>query len=93
MKGISRPEARVLPDESIVPERNLIVPPPNQFTHQLKRAQAYYFDGAQQGRQPDGEFPSGAKVLLLVFNGGAYCRVADEQGLYVELEYESLHKL
>lgn len=93
MKGISRPRASVLPEDAVVPGKNLIDPAPNQFTHQLKQSQAYYFDGAQQGRPPDGEFPAGTKVALLVFDGGAYCRVADEQGLYVETEYENLKKL
>jgi hypothetical protein len=30
-----RPEATVLADEALVPGRNLVVPPPNRFTHEL----------------------------------------------------------
>jgi len=93
MKGFVRPEARVLPEKAIVPEKNLISPAPNQFTHKLKRQQPYYFGEAQQGKPPDGEFPAGTKVVLLVYNNGSYCRVADEQGLYVEIEYNGLKKL
>ena len=42
---------------------------------------------------PDGEFPAGAKVVLLLYDGGVTCRVADDRGLYVETEYDSLRKL
>jgi hypothetical protein len=93
MKGFVRPKALVLPEKAIVPDKNLISPAPNQFTHKLKRPQPYYFSEAQQGSPPDGEFPSGTKVVLLVYDNGNYCRVADGQGLYVEIEYDSLKKL
>lgn len=93
MKGFIRPEASVLPGNAVIPDRNLISPAPNQFTHELKRSQPYYFGSARQAAPPDGEFPAGAKVVLLVYDGGSYCRVANEQGLYAEIEYESLRKL
>jgi hypothetical protein len=93
MKGFTTPKATVLSDSALVPDKNLISPAPNQFTHQLKRKQSYYFNGAQQGTPPDGEFPEGTKVVLLVYDGGNYCRVADEQGLYVQIEHDSLKKL
>lgn len=93
MDGFIRPDAVVLPEKAIVPDRNLISPAPNQFTHKLIRPQPFYFTGAQQAMQPDGQFPAGTKVVLLVYNGGNYCRVADGQGLYVEIEYDSLRKL
>lgn len=93
MKGFVRPEAVVLGENAIVPERNLISPAPNQFTHKLTQPQHYYFTGAQKGVPADGQFPTGTKVVLLVYDGGSYCRVADERGLYVEIEYDSLEKL
>jgi hypothetical protein len=93
MEGFLRPEARVLPENAIVPEQNLISPAPNQFTHELTRSQPYYFAEMQQGSPPDGEFPAGTKVVLLVYHGGAACRVADGQGLYVATEYDGLKKL
>jgi len=77
----------------LIPDQNLIKPAPNQFTHELTRAQPYYYHGAQQGSPPDGEFPKGTKVVLLVRDGGSYCRVADAQGLYVETEFEGLKRL
>jgi len=92
-EGFARPEAEVLTAKALVPGQNLIAPAPNQFTHEVARAQPYYFTGAQPGMAPDGEFSAGAKVVLLLHDGGVYCRVADGRGLYVETEYESLRKL
>lgn len=93
MEDFVRPDAVVLPENAIVPDKNLISPAPNQFTHELIRPQSFYFTGAQQAGQPDGQLPAGTRVTLLVYNGGSYCRVVDGQGLYVEIEYNSLRKL
>jgi hypothetical protein len=93
MEGFIRPEAVVLPENAVVPDKNSISPAPNQFTHELTRPAPFYFDGAQEGREPDGQLPQGTKVVLLVYDGGSYCRVADGQGLYVELEYGALKRL
>lgn len=90
MKGFVRPPAIVLDESSIVPDKNIISPAPNQLTHELTRPQPYYFDSAQQAKPPDGEFPAGTKVVLLEYHGGDHCRVADQQGLYVEIEHGSL---
>lgn len=90
MEGFIRPDAVVLPESAVVPDKNIITPAPNQFTHELTRPQPFYFGGAQQGRPPDGELPEGAKVVLLLHDGGSYCRVADRRGLYVEVAYDSL---
>ena len=83
----------VLANEALIPRANLISPGPNQFTHELTRAQPFYYAGAQAGMAPDGELPATTKVVLLVYGGGAYCRVVDGQGLYVEIAYDSLKKL
>jgi hypothetical protein len=92
-EGFLRPEAAVLAEKALVPGRNLIAPAPNQFTHEVARAQPYYFTRAQPEMTPDGEFPAGTEVVLLHYDGGVYCRVADGRGLYVETEYDSLRKL
>ena len=92
-EGFVRPKAEVLAEKALVPGQNLIAPAPNQFTHQVARAQPYYFTGAQPGMAPDGEFSPGTLVVLLLHDGGVYCRVADGRGLYVETEYDSLRKL
>lgn len=93
MEGFVRPDAVILPENAVIPDRNLILPAPNQFTHKLIRPQPFYFTGAQQGMQPDGQLLAGTKVVLLMYDGSNYCRVADGQGLYVEIEYDSLKKL
>jgi hypothetical protein len=93
MEGFTRPDAVVLPESAMIPDQNLISPAPNQFTHELIRPQPYYFTGAQRAVAPDGQFLAGTKVVLLVYDGGTYCRVADGQGLYVEIEFDSLKKL
>jgi hypothetical protein len=93
MEGFTRPEYKILEERDIVPDENLISPPPNQFTHELTSSQPFYFTGAQQAAPPDGKFPEGTRVVLLVYDGGTYCRVADGQGLYVEVQYDSLSKL
>jgi hypothetical protein len=72
---------------------NIIQPPPNQFTHELTQDEPYYFDGPQQQRPPDGTFPSGTKVVLMVYDGGSYCRVADGKGVYAVTAYYSLKQL
>ncbi len=92
-EGFLRPEAIVLPESAVVPNENIISPPPNQFTHRIKRSQSFYYDRAQQAKQSAGKFTAGTKVVLMVHDGGKYCRVVDGQGLYVEVEYSSLEKL
>jgi len=93
MEGFLRPKAIVLPESALIPEKNLISPAPNQFTHELTREQTYYYNTAQEGVSPDGLLPAETKIVLLVYNGGERCRIADERGLYVEIEYAALKKL
>ena len=93
MEKIVRPDAEVLGDGALIPAGNLISPPPNRFTHELTLDQPFYFAGAEAGRPPNGEFAAGTKLVLFVHDGGQYCRVVDEQGLYVETEYRGLKPL
>ena len=93
MKGIIRPEPVILPESAAIPEKNLVLPAPNQFTHEVTRRQPYYFSSAREGGPPNGELPEGAKVVLLVHDGGPHCRVVNEEGLYVEVECDALKKL
>ena len=90
MEGFTRPQAEVLDEGSLIPDGNLISPPPNQFTHVVEHAQPFYYG---RGRKPDGEFPAGTLVVLMAYDGGARCRVADGRGLYVETKYAGLKKL
>jgi hypothetical protein len=91
--GFLRPEAVVLGKDALVPDRNLIVPAPNEFTHELTQPQPFYFTSATQADTPNGQLPAGTRVVLLVHGDGPYCRVVDGQGLYVEVEYAGLKKL
>jgi len=86
-----RPDAEVLDGAALIPAANLIKPPPNQFTHELRQSQPYFYQGARS--EPNGEFPAGTRVVLMVHDGGAFCRVADGQGLYVETAYGGLQQL
>lgn len=93
MKGFTRPKAEVLEDKALVPEKNIILPAPNQFTHETIDVVPFFYQDAQKNKNPDGQFPPGTPVVLLVHDKGDYCRVADGQGLYVEVKYKSLKKL
>lgn len=92
-EGFVRPEALVLPANALVPNENLIWPPPNLFTHVLARVQPYFYGAAADGGPADGELAAGTRVVLLVYEGGSACRVVDGRGLYVEVEYAALRRL
>jgi hypothetical protein len=89
---ILRPEVSVLSDEAVVPERNLIRPAPNRFTHELLVDEPYRFDRPGGTEEPDGVLPAGTPVVLLV-KGPDRCRVVDRSGLYVEVRRASLGRL
>ncbi|MEK6335678.1 MAG: hypothetical protein AABM67_12065 [Acidobacteriota bacterium] len=93
MKGFTRPKAEVLAEDVIVPDKNIISPPPNQFTHKLRQDEHYYYDDPQQGKPANRKFEKGTKVVLLRHDGGSYCRVSDGRGLYVAITYDSLTPL
>lgn len=91
-EGFLRPPVTVAAESAVVPPQNLIVPAPNQFTHTVMRNQPFFFGAAGEGKAADGELPAGTAVVLLVYDGGRACRVADGRGLYVEIEYDALAK-
>jgi hypothetical protein len=89
---VQRPEALVLGEEALLPERNVVRPPPNRFTHQLTVDEPYRLDRPERSAEPDGVFPAGTRVVLLV-EGPDRCRVVDGRGLYVEVRRDSLLEL
>jgi hypothetical protein len=89
---VQRPEAFVLGEEALLPERNVVRPPPNRFTHQLTVDEPYRLDRPERSAEPDGVFPAGTRVVLLV-EGPDRCRVVDGRGLYVEVRRDSLLEL
>jgi hypothetical protein len=92
-KRYVRPEALVLGEGSLIPPDNQIRPAPNQFTHRLTDTAPFYFGSERDSNAPDGQLEAGTKVVLLKYDGGAQCRVADGHGLYVEVSYRNLAKL
>ena len=90
MEHIIRPAVKVLAESAQIPEHNLIRPPPNCFTHQLKFEQPYYLDVPKQSAAATGHFSVGTRVVLMVHDGGTYCRVVDQQGLYVATAFAGL---
>ena len=93
MDDFIRPKAVILESNSIIPEKNIISPAPNQFTHVTKESQPYYFIEVERAQNPDGEFKKDTRVILLKYDGGEYCWVANEQGLYVEVDHKGLRPL
>ena len=93
MKGFIRPDSSVLPEGALVPESSLAPAPPSELTHETTRPTPFFFEEASVGGSPNGELPAGTKVALLACRGGDYCRVVDERGLNMSLEYSSLREL
>lgn len=92
-EGWLRPESVVLGEGSLIPPENQIRPAPNRFTHQLVDAEPFYFRCHAGRNAPDGRLEAGTRVVLLRYDGGARCRVADGRGLHVEVSYGSLAEL
>jgi hypothetical protein len=53
-----RPPAVVLDKKALIPERNLVRPAPNHFTHELVVDEPYHFDRPDQLDEPDGVLPA-----------------------------------
>ena len=92
-EGFLRPEPVVLAETSLIPDVNVIAPPPNRFTHVITDAQPFFFGREGRSPKPDGQFAAGTQVVLMVDEGGDYCRVCDGSGLYVETLRRGLRRL
>jgi hypothetical protein len=93
MEGMKQTEAIVLPESSLVPSNCLIIPVPNQFTHEVVAAQPFYASHGTPSGPPHGEFAAGTKVAMLIHDGGEMCRVVDGGGRYVDTRFDGLRKL
>jgi len=82
VEKVIRPKVTVLPDSAQLPDRNVLKPAPNQFTHEIVAEQPYYYMGIDQTAAPEGTFAQGTKVVLLRHDDNE-CWVADGRGLYV----------
>jgi hypothetical protein len=93
MDQMLRPKAVVLSAAALIPDRNQVLPAPNQFSHMLKSRQPYFYSFAHECKVASGFFAMGTKLLLLFHDGGAMCRVLDAQGLYVSTEFKGLRRI
>lgn len=89
MKGFRRPEVTVLSESSGIPPGH-VVPPPEEFTHELARDAAYRYDRRES--RPIGTLAAGTKVHLVDESDGT-CRVVDPRGLSVTIDKDALRKL
>jgi hypothetical protein len=84
MPIITRPPVKVLPPDAQLPERNVLQPVPNVFTHKLVVSQPYYYDEPPAAQLPAGEWTAGTLLIVIrVVQGYDYCWVADGNGRYV----------
>jgi hypothetical protein len=86
-----RPRPIVLEEAALVPPHRLIKPPPNQFTHEVREPQPYYYD--RTDASPDGQFAAGAHVVLIRHDGDPHCFVIDSRGLCVVTPFAGLRRL
>jgi hypothetical protein len=82
----------VLGADALVPDRHLIDPPPNRFTHTLTADQPYRFDQAEDRAHAGGVLAAGTRVIV-ISEGPESSRVADSTGLYVEVPNASLRPI
>ena len=79
MKGVIRPEKRILPDAAAVPAKNQ-APVPRRFTHELAAEQPFFY--SLRDTEPAGTLSAGSRVRL-TSEGRTRCRVVDARGLAV----------
>ncbi len=92
-EGFIRPEAKVLPKESLVPQESLIHPPPNRFTHETVGRTPFSYAGAHGPESEDGSLAAGTKVVLLRAEAHERAGVVDGNGLYVVVSVSMLRPL
>ena len=93
MKGMRRTKPAVLAKDALVPMHS-VVPAPNRFTHVAIADAPYYFETPESDAAPcDGHFDAGSPVVLLVYDGGTWCRVVDARGVYAETLFALLREI
>jgi hypothetical protein len=90
MEGVKRPDLSILDDRSVIPDANLISPPPNRFSHAVAHDQPFFWEEPEAGEKPAGTFEAGHRLLLVREEEDGWCRVVDGQGLYVVTALASL---
>ena len=92
-EGFVRPEAKVLPGESLIPAGSLIRPPPNRFTHETMARIPFSYSTTGDGDATDGSLAAGTKVVLLRSDEHGRASVVDGSGLYVVVPVSGLRRL
>ena len=92
-EGFIRPEAKVLPGESLVPAGSLIRPPPNRFTHEIVARTPFSYSATEGAEGTDGSLAAGTKVVLLRSDEHGRAGVVDGSGLYVVVPVSGLRRL
>jgi len=93
MNQFLRPKATILPESAVIPDENLIRPPPTRFTHEVKAEQSYYYDFPGRASAPDGSFLAGTKVVLMSSSHRHFCQVVDGRGLHVATAFDGLRPI
>jgi hypothetical protein len=100
--AVRRPGFVVLGARSLVPETNLVRPPPDRLTHELVADEPYHLDRPGRGRAPDGVLPAGTPVAVPDGgddrsgddrSGDDRCRVVTATGLAVDVRRANLREL
>lgn len=91
-EGFLRPELEILPESSLVPPESLVQPPPEHFTHEVRRDAPFRYASERGAGAPHGTLRAGTKVVLLA-DDGARARVVDGQGLHVVIDSRALRPL
>ncbi len=95
--AVRRPGFVVLGAGSLVPETNLVRPPPDRLTHELVADEPYHLDRPGRGRAPDGVLPAGTPVAVPDGgddrSGDDRCRVVTATGLAVDVRRANLREL
>jgi hypothetical protein len=89
---VLRPEVHVLDRSAMVPERNIVRPPPEHFTHELAVDEPFHLDRDVRRGEPDGILRAGTRVVV-VATAEDRCRVVDGRGLTVDVRRSSLRAI
>ena len=91
-EGVLRPDVHVLDRSALVPDRNVVRPPPTRFTHELVADTPFRLDRDPPGGPPDGVLAAGTPVVVASREGDR-CRVVDGRGLAVQVPCAALRAL
>ena len=89
---VLRPAFVVLGEGSLVPETNLVRPPPDRLTHELATDEPYRLDRSGPEEGAAGVLPAGTPVAVHR-EGDDRCRVVTASGLAVDVRRTSLREL